>query len=53
MELGERMIHMTETAQRPDGTFLWYCRCRLTMFGYVDREAARKGGDEHLAKANA
>ena len=47
------MIHMTETARRNNGEYVWSCHCGDYGLGFTDRAFARKSGDAHLAVVNA
>ena len=47
------MIHITETARRNNGEYVWGCRCGDYGLGFTDRAFARKSGDAHLAERNA
>lgn len=47
-------LHIAETEQRPDGMWIWFCRCGAkSEVAEETRYLARKAGDAHLAEANA
>lgn len=51
MQSTETLLHMTETRQGLL-SWRWRCRCGKEERGYESQDAARAGGDEHLAVAN-